>query len=121
MKITTTEYGTPETILFHPDGYAGFAQTFPSNDPRAVTVDGHKVIKAGTIWPANDATARGVVFQEVNVDQGGTGSVLYVADINLDRLPVAPSVAAQHALPSVKWFKANGTSGAEPFTPDLLV
>jgi hypothetical protein len=86
-----------------------------------VTVDGHKVIKAGTIWPANDATARGVVFQEVNVDDGGTGSVLTIADINLKRLPQVPSVAAKHALPSIKWYPADGVNGAEPFPPDLTV
>jgi hypothetical protein len=115
MKITTTEYGTPQTILFHPDGYSGFAQTFESNDPRLVTVDGHKVIKAGTIWPANDATARGVVFQDVKVDEDNSGSVLTIADINLSRLPVAPTAAAKKALPSIKWYPGDGSGGAEPY------
>jgi hypothetical protein len=114
MKITTTEYGTPQTILFHP-GYSGFAQTFASNDPRLVTVDGHKTIKAGTIWPANDATAQGVVFQDVNVDDGGSGSVLTIADINLSRLPLAPTEEAKKALPSIKWYPGDGSGGAEPY------
>ena len=115
MKITTTEYGTPQTILFHPDGYSGFAQEFASNDPRIVTENGHKVVKAGTIWPANDATAQGVVFQDVIVDDGGVGSVLTIADINLSRLPDAPTALAKRALPSIKWYPGDGSGGAEPY------
>lgn len=33
----------------------------------ATSEDGHLVIKAGTAFPANDATAEGIVFEDVDI------------------------------------------------------
>lgn len=48
--------------------YVSF-QTFVDNTSAAVVTDelGHKVIPAGTILPANDATAQGITTDEVDV------------------------------------------------------
>ena len=103
---TAAEYGTQPTILFHPEGWSAFPHTFNQGDPLAT--DG--VIKAGTIFPANDATAQGIVLLDVNVATGPTeGSIVFQGSIRLDRLPEAPTTEASAALPRITFF---GTTGA---------
>ena len=66
--------------------------------------DGKKVLKAGTIYPANDATAEGIIFADVNVDHGDEVASLIVAGFILeDRLPVAPDAAAVTALKDIRF------------------
>ena len=58
-----------------------------------VTADeyGNKFVPAGTIWPANDATAVGILFDDVDVTDGDhAGSIIVAGRILQDRLPVAP-------------------------------
>jgi hypothetical protein len=89
-----------------PDEYQGFPQTFDANDPTVTTdANGRKVIQAGTIWPSNDANAKGVVFQTYDVTDGScTGSVLFEGSIKTSKIPAAPSAAAKTALPRISWF-----------------
>ena len=78
----------------------------------ATTVDGKKYVKMGTVFPANDATAEGIVYQDVDVTTGAMpGSVVLRGVVYLDRLPVAPAAAAQTALEG-KGFKFIATSPA---------
>lgn len=66
-----------------------------------VTADanGHKHVKMGTIWPANDATAVGIVYEDVDVTAGDMpGSVVMQGVVYEGRLPVAPATAAKTAL-----------------------
>lgn len=61
--------------------------------------DGSKVVPAGSIWPANDATAEGIVYEDVFVTSGDMpGSVVLAGRVYTDRLPVAPAEAAVTAL-----------------------
>lgn len=61
--------------------------------------DGGKYVKAGTIYPSNDANAVGIVYEDVDVAKGNMpGSVVLSGVVYLDRLPVAPSSAAKTAL-----------------------
>ena len=67
--------------------------------------DGSKYVKMGTIYPANDATAIGIVYEDVDVTTGNMpGSVVTAGTVYLDRLPVAPASAAKTALEG-KGFK----------------
>jgi hypothetical protein len=103
--VTAESFSAGGTILFHPDGYVGAAVTFNPADTTAITVGGRKVIRAGTIWPANNATAKGVVYQDVDVTGGAaTAALLTTADINLSKIPVAPTAEAVGALPTIKWY-----------------
>lgn len=71
-----------------------------------VTADayGRKIVKAGTILPANDATAKGVLFNDVDVTGGPQpGAYLVEAYVIPQRLPVAPSEAAITALKEIKF------------------
>lgn len=56
------------------------------------TTDGRKYVKAGTIYPANDNTAIGIVYEDVDVTTGNMpGSVVLSGRVYTNRLPVAPT------------------------------
>ena len=70
--------------------------------------NGGKYVKMGTVWPANDSTAQGIVYENVEVTGGDMpGSVVTKGVIYEDRLPVAIESAAKTALVS-KGFKFVG-------------
>jgi hypothetical protein len=72
----------------------------------AVVTDnrGRKVIPAGTIFPANDATAKGVTIDEVDVtDNAAPVGVIVEGYLLQQRLPVAPSDSAKTAMTGIKW------------------
>lgn len=66
----------------------------------AETVEnGAKYVKMGTVYPANDATAEGIVYEDVDVSTGDMpGSVVLEGQVYENRLPVALSEAAKTAL-----------------------
>lgn len=71
-----------------------------------VTADanGKKIVKAGTILPANDATAEGILYNDVDVTNGPQlGSLIVEAYILEERLPVAPNAEAKTALKEIKF------------------
>lgn len=62
--------------------------------------DGNKkIVPAGTMFPSNDASAIGVIFEPVNVTYGDhAGSVVVGGHLYGNRIPVAPTAAAKTAL-----------------------
>lgn len=61
--------------------------------------NGAKYVKMGTIYPANDATAEGIVYEDVDVTTGDMpGSVVLKGTVYEDRLPAAIATAAKTAL-----------------------
>ena len=61
--------------------------------------NGAKYVKMGTVYPANDATAVGIVYEDVDVTTGNMpGSVVMSGVVYEDRLPVALASAAKTAL-----------------------
>ena len=71
----------------------------------ATTVDGAKYVKAGTVFPSNDANAVGIVYEPVDVSEGAMpGSVVTKGDIYADRLAVELADTAASAL-RVNGFK----------------
>lgn len=61
--------------------------------------NGGKYIPMGTVWPANDATAEGIVYEDVDVSSGDMpGSVVTRGTVYLDRLPVEMDEEAKTAL-----------------------
>lgn len=70
--------------------------------PTSLATNG--IVPMGTIFPANDATAEGIVYEDVNVTSGNMpGSVVTKGDVVLDKLPVSLEDTAASAL-SVKGF-----------------
>lgn len=61
--------------------------------------NGQKYVKMGTVYPANDATAEGIVYEDVDVSTGDMpGSVVTKGEVYEDRLPVALAEEAKTAL-----------------------
>ena len=61
--------------------------------------NGGKYVKMGTIYPANDATAIGIVYEDVDVTSGDMpGSVVTAGVVYTGRLHTAPASAAKTAL-----------------------
>ena len=61
--------------------------------------NGQKYVKMGTVYPTNDATAEGIVYEDVDVSSGDMpGSVVTKAEVYEDRLPAALAEAAKTAL-----------------------
>jgi len=72
--------------------------------------DGSKYVPMGTVWPANDATAEGIVYEDIDVTTGDMpGSVVLAGRVYEDRLPTAIAEEAKTAL-SGKGFTFIATS-----------
>lgn len=105
VEYNKQDYTTAKQILVFPDHYVAVAQTFLSNDSAAVTEDGRKIIKAGTIYPSNDENAIGVVFNDMDVTNGDrTGAVIVHGFIKKAALPANPSANAIAALNMIKFL-----------------
>lgn len=66
--------------------------------------EGKKIVSAGTVLPKNDASAKGILYYDVDVTYGPQpGSLIEEAYILQDRLPVAPSAEAITALKEIKF------------------
>lgn len=83
-KFVTFTYQIPETM--------GVAQE-----------DGRLIVPSGTVFPANDATAIGIVFNDVDVTNGDQpGSVMVEGWILEDRLPEPIDELAKPELVHIK-------------------
>jgi len=92
VEFNHTDFQTGKNILAFPDHYVCKAHTFLQNDEAATTVDGKKIIKAGTIYPSNDADAIGVVWADYDVTKGDvTGAIIIHGFVKKSALPAAPA------------------------------
>lgn len=111
-KMKQTAYGAPaKQILAIPDHYVAFGVTHEkaaAGTPGvAVLVEGRYIVKAGTIYPTNDASAKGVVLNEVDVTDGDqTLAIVKHGFIKTAALPAAPAVAARTALKLIEFIDA---------------
>lgn len=65
---------------------------------------GRKIVPAGTVLPANDATAKGILLSDVDVTHGPqAGALIVEAYVIAERLPEAPTEAAITALKEIKF------------------
>lgn len=64
--------------------------------------DGRIVVPAGAVIPKNDATAKGILFEDIDVTEGAMpGSVVTEGVIYGDRLPAAIATAAASKLTGI--------------------
>lgn len=97
MKMKQTEYNGPaKQILAIPDHYValGFKHTKATSGAPGLAVlqEGRYIVKAGTIYPKNDATAIGVVLNDYDVTDGDAMMAVVVHGfIKKAALPVAPA------------------------------
>lgn len=105
VSFKSQDYITGKQILAFPDHYVCVAHTFLNDDVAAVTEDGRKVIKAGTIYPKNDATAIGIVFSDMDVTDGDmSGAILIHGFVKTAALPVEPADEAKTALKQITFL-----------------
>lgn len=109
--------GTPEQGIVYAPGYflaheECERKTRQIAQTGATDVNGRKYVKMGTVYPANDATAEGIVYEDVDVTTGNMpGSVVVKGVVYEDRLPVAIANAAKTAL-TAKGFTFIATAPA---------
>ena len=85
--------------------------------------DGTKIVKMGTAYPANDATAEGIVYEDIDVTSGDMpGSVVTKGIVYEDRLAVT-SVDYQAVTPETGdnpkekgWYERSGSAGSYVYT-----
>lgn len=86
VEFKSQDYTTSKNILLFPDHYVSVAHTFHTSD--GTDVDGKKIVKAGTVYPANDDTAQGVVWADYDVTNGDvTGALIVHGFIKAAALP----------------------------------
>lgn len=102
MYIKKTSYtSTPEFLAS-----AHFINFTTTVSDVGVVADenGKKIVKAGTVLPKNDTTAKGILFHDVDVTHGPQPGALMVEGYVLEaRLPVAPETTAKTALKEIKF------------------
>lgn len=105
-KPIEREFTQGKTILKYFD-YKGAACVVPSADV-AADESGKKIVKAGTPFPANDATCKGYLLHDVDVTQGDApGTYIFEGSIDNKKLTdtgVTVSAEAKTATPRVTFF-----------------
>lgn len=100
------EFTQGKTILKYFD-YKGAACVVPEAGVEA-DVNGKKIVKAGTPFPANDATCKGYLLHDVDVTQGDApGTYIFEGSIDNKKLTeteVTVSDEAKAATPRVTFF-----------------
>lgn len=91
--------------------------TIAANHGQKVTRDdGRIVVPAGAVIPANGATAKGILFEDIDVTEGARpGSVVTEGTVYADRLPAALAAAAATALTGIKVIATSPTV-TRPYT-----
>lgn len=85
-------------------------KTREGNQSIATEEEGRMIIKAGTVFPANNSTAEGVVFEDVDItdDEKRPISVIVAGRVIEDNLPVALGSGVKEALASKGLFFERG-------------
>ena len=99
MKFTETTFVNSKEILAN-DHYV--AIPYDCSALSSLATDG--VIKAGTIIPANDGTAKGVLLTDVKLAENPNGSIVIHGFIQSSKLPAVPAEGAKTALSHVMFM-----------------
>lgn len=115
MKMKAIEYGAPTPqILAIPDHYVALGFKHAKADAvtpgLATLVDGRYIVKAGTIYPANDSTAVGVVLNDYDVTDGDAMMAVVIHGfIKTAALPAVPVADAITALKQIQFVPIGAT------------
>jgi hypothetical protein len=98
------DYGKVEDINFLASAKFQSFTTQVSDSGVEAGADGRKVVPAGTVYPANDATAQGILLNDVDVTEGPQpGALVVEAYVIEERLPAAVSAEARPVLTEIKY------------------
>lgn len=98
MKFTTQTVTASKEFLAN-DHFV--AKAYDCAALSALATDG--IIKAGTMIPANDATAEGILLSDVNLNENPNGTIVIHGFVFTDKL-VAASEEAKTALKQITFF-----------------
>jgi hypothetical protein len=105
-KYITREFGQPIEILKFNDYKC--APCMVSDVGVTADANGLKIVKAGTPWPANDATCKGLLLHDNNVTYGPVaGTYVFEGSINVAKLTangITVADTAKAVLPRVTFF-----------------
>lgn len=102
MKVEKVNAFQGEVNFLKTDKIVSFSEKMLKS--KGIDVNGRKIIKAGTIYPANDATAKGIVLYDVDVTGGDTvGALMVEGYVIASRLHTQPDQAAKTALKEIKF------------------
>lgn len=105
-RVVAHTYGQPIGILKYFD-YLG-APCIVSEAGVSADANGNKIVKAGTPFPANDATCKGYLLHDVDVTNGDApATYVYEGSIDVKKLTangVTVSDNAKGATPRVTFF-----------------
>lgn len=101
----------PGWFLANNEECTRLTQTIDSTDERVVTVGAGKYLPMGTVWPSNNSSAKGIVYEDVDVTEGNMpGSVVMKGVVYENRLPAAIDSNAKTALIALGFvFLTEGT------------
>ena len=106
MSFTSSLTGTTfEAGWFVVDDEACLRETttVKANHAQKVTRNGRTIVPMGAVIPANGATAKGILYEDIDVTDGDMpGSIVTRGVIYGDRLPAALESAAATALTGIK-------------------
>ena len=93
--------------------------TISASHSQAVTLaDGSKIVPAGAVIPANGATAKGILYEDVEVSKGDMpGSVVTEGTVYEDRLPASLDSDAKTAMTGIRVI----TSSPAVVRPDFSI
>ncbi|TAN64781.1 hypothetical protein WS9_013385 [Paraclostridium sordellii 8483] len=101
-KIKVTQYSNSKEILKY-DHFV--SEKVILTQANSTTVGTRKIVKAGTIIPSNNATAKGVVLYDVDVTDGDeSGALVIHGFIDKSKLPAQPDSAAIAALKQITFI-----------------
>ena len=69
--------------------------TFSKDNAQVVTEDGRKIIKHGTVYPSDSASAIGIVYGDVDVTEGDNAGSLMVAGHYLENKLASGSITSE--------------------------
>ena len=88
--------------------------TVSASHAQKVTRNGRTIVPAGAIIPANGSTAKGVLYEDIDVTDGAApGSIVTKGKVYQDRLPAAAVSDAISALTGIQ-FVANAPAVTRP-------
>jgi hypothetical protein len=97
----------PGWFLAHADCKRITAEISASHSQVVTKADGSKYVPAGAVIPANGSTAKGILYEDVDVSTGNMpGSIVTEGTIYADRLPAALDSDAASALTGIKVITA---------------
>jgi hypothetical protein len=120
MRVLKNVYGAESCILYNVDGMEAMPVTV-SNAGVTPDARGRKIVKAGTlvggeggsalanksryVTAHNDADCEGVLLYDTDVTDGPHPSgMIYKGNVNLGKIPAAPTPAAAAKLPMVRFL-----------------